>query len=548
MTQPSVDTDDYYGDKPEGQDQAQTPMDPAAAPAQTAQNPVPTTAPHATDDIQLGSELAHSISLHNSGYSGSSSNGGTGSSNGSSAHVANGDMAQRTLNMNMGHLGLSMNLGGMGVMDGKLVDKSRFLERFPDRPIILSPPPMDNGGHTALRNQSVGYNLRQEFETLKADLDLDLSLGNDGTPPQDARYDARPHLAFLGGSLYLNGPLMPERPLLPSQSGYMFGKPQLQMPARPQLVNDFSPAPRGSTFYQDMLSYTAWLEGLTPQELVAMLDYWCLNLPFDILLTIKSKLQNHPQGFGGYAYQGDGAGLGAEYADMDQLHLGEPLAPPLAQPKPKTNAAFKSHLFANPKVQRPKLADPLLRKRFADTARSPTLHLYEMTSFLQQAAASQSPHASNPVDDMELATAKLGALATINSRVALDSGRKPYLGRPPYDDVINRTQLLSVPAQKYSVAAMAGKKKDELPVKPRQVPTPPGTLMPTEIASQDLLNNIPAWLKLLRLHKYTDCLKDIHWAELVELDDDALEEKGVKALGARRKLLKAFEAVRLAKA
>ena len=68
--------------------------------------------------------------------------------------------------------------------------------------------------------------------------------------------------------------------------------------------------------------------------------------------------------------------------------------------------------------------------------------------------------------------------------------------------------------------------------------------MPNEVASIELLNNIPAWLKLLRLHKYTDCLKDVYWKDLIGLNSDQLEEKGVAALGARRKLLKAFEAVK----
>lgn len=60
--------------------------------------------------------------------------------------------------------------------------------------------------------------------------------------------------------------------------------------------------------------------------------------------------------------------------------------------------------------------------------------------------------------------------------------------------------------------------------------------MPNEVASIELLNNIPAWLKLLRLHKYTDCLKDVYWKDLIGLNSDQLEEKGVAALGARRKL------------
>lgn len=59
---------------------------------------------------------------------------------------------------------------------------------------------------------------------------------------------------------------------------------------------------------------------------------------------------------------------------------------------------------------------------------------------------------------------------------------------------------------------------------------------PTDIS---LLRDVPNWLRTLRLHKYTDVLKDMRWQDLVQLDDDGLERKGVNALGARRKLLKA---------
>jgi SAM domain (Sterile alpha motif) len=58
---------------------------------------------------------------------------------------------------------------------------------------------------------------------------------------------------------------------------------------------------------------------------------------------------------------------------------------------------------------------------------------------------------------------------------------------------------------------------------------------PTDIS---LLKDIPAWLRSLRLHKYTDNLKDLKWQELVELDDEGLEKRGVAAVGARRKMLK----------
>jgi hypothetical protein len=67
---------------------------------------------------------------------------------------------------------------------------------------------------------------------------------------------------------------------------------------------------------------------------------------------------------------------------------------------------------------------------------------------------------------------------------------------------------------------------------------------PEDPTDPSLLQDIPSWLRSLRLHKYTDNLKDMNWTELVELDDQALEERGVNALGARRKMLKVFEQVK----
>ncbi|KIJ62667.1 hypothetical protein HYDPIDRAFT_114334 [Hydnomerulius pinastri MD-312] len=59
-----------------------------------------------------------------------------------------------------------------------------------------------------------------------------------------------------------------------------------------------------------------------------------------------------------------------------------------------------------------------------------------------------------------------------------------------------------------------------------------------------LLNDIPAWLRSLRLHKYTPNFERMKWQDMVLLDDTGLEAKGVAALGARRKMLKTFETVR----
>ena len=59
-----------------------------------------------------------------------------------------------------------------------------------------------------------------------------------------------------------------------------------------------------------------------------------------------------------------------------------------------------------------------------------------------------------------------------------------------------------------------------------------------------LLNDIPGWLRSLRLHKYTPNFEHMKWQDMVIMDEAALEANGVAALGARRKMLKTFEIVR----
>ncbi|TCD60474.1 Flap-structured DNA-binding and RNA-binding protein [Steccherinum ochraceum] len=59
-----------------------------------------------------------------------------------------------------------------------------------------------------------------------------------------------------------------------------------------------------------------------------------------------------------------------------------------------------------------------------------------------------------------------------------------------------------------------------------------------------VLEDVPAWLRSLRLHKYTPNFEGMHWKDMVMMDEAALEAKGVAALGARRKMMKTFEIVR----
>ncbi|KAK3109285.1 Flap-structured DNA-binding and RNA-binding protein [Teratosphaeriaceae sp. CCFEE 6253] len=71
---------------------------------------------------------------------------------------------------------------------------------------------------------------------------------------------------------------------------------------------------------------------------------------------------------------------------------------------------------------------------------------------------------------------------------------------------------------------------------------------PEDPADLTLLRDVPNWLRSLRLHKYTQQLGDMRWQDLVALDEQGLEGKGVAAKGARTKLLKVFEEVRKAQA
>jgi hypothetical protein len=60
----------------------------------------------------------------------------------------------------------------------------------------------------------------------------------------------------------------------------------------------------------------------------------------------------------------------------------------------------------------------------------------------------------------------------------------------------------------------------------------------------ELLKDIPAWLKALRLHKYVPSFEGLSWKEMVVLEESELETRGVATVGARKRFLRLFEIVR----
>lgn len=552
------------------------------------------------------------------------------------------------------------------------MDKDPFF----DRPIVLSPQP---DHQTYQRNLSVGYNLQQEFEALKADLDLDLasSMGagngahvsssenthsstasltpNNGNLGQTngATVGAQNVPAHSSVQRSLTANLLAPTTLNPAlvlgldglnrtqAQGGLGSLLQLKsssffVPSRPHSVNNASShtqhhshaassahgtrsahsahsthSPYISLFYSDMLGFTSWMESLDPRDVLTMLDHWCNHLPFDILLTMRSRLDAHLDSQSTLTLpdldnlaldKSSHRLLDSDYSLDD--HMRAPgVHSALAQPRPKAHP-LKLHLFSESKVPRPKSADPQLATRLGPMARAvlPTSHLHEKTNFLQLAAALTSLLYPRGHEDFDLSSSqKLGALNTINSRVALDSNRKqtsqeinrmgnsqsvpapvPKYGAPlalnmsklsPDTTRSGKPHSTTPPASfaqsggpngavpfSHSVSSNSSVSASSNPANPVGAgsgsggsPSAPATSpnstasMPAEIANVELLNNIAAWLKLLRLHKYTDCLKGVPWRELVELSDEQLESRGVKALGARRKLLKAFDAVKAAR-
>ncbi|CEP12356.1 hypothetical protein [Parasitella parasitica] len=66
-----------------------------------------------------------------------------------------------------------------------------------------------------------------------------------------------------------------------------------------------------------------------------------------------------------------------------------------------------------------------------------------------------------------------------------------------------------------------------------------------DVVDMNLLEDVPAWLRSLRLHKYNPIFETLKWQEMLKMDDEALLNRGVAALGARRKLLKVFDQVKV---
>jgi len=60
----------------------------------------------------------------------------------------------------------------------------------------------------------------------------------------------------------------------------------------------------------------------------------------------------------------------------------------------------------------------------------------------------------------------------------------------------------------------------------------------------EMLEDIPVFLRSLRLHKYAPAFEGLNWKQMIRLNGDELQSRGVTALGARNKMLKVFDLIR----
>ncbi|CDK27883.1 unnamed protein product [Kuraishia capsulata CBS 1993] len=147
---------------------------------------------------------------------------------------------------------------------------------------------------------------------------------------------------------------------------------------------------------------------------------------------------------------------------------------------------------------------------------------------------------------------KLNALSTIAMRSKLDSKREERGRTAAVRNAYPASTSSSLPpAARVTPSSPPARNAGPAHVapvtpkaKPLDISSPKKVSLPKDIADPQLLNNIPAWLKALRLHKYTDNLKHLTWKEMINLDESGLEALGVGTVGARGKLMKAFSTVK----
>ncbi|KAI0244272.1 Flap-structured DNA-binding and RNA-binding protein [Massospora cicadina] len=129
----------------------------------------------------------------------------------------------------------------------------------------------------------------------------------------------------------------------------------------------------------------------------------------------------------------------------------------------------------------------------------------------------------------------------------LNSGtlQRPMSAAHTYDQAWRGARRLSPPSMVKSPAFPPGLNSPKWPITPTSLHYERPKISPMEQVDFALLEDIPAWMRSLRLHKYTSLFEKMHWRDIIVMNDQQLADLGVAALGARCRFLKAFELIKV---
>lgn len=238
--------------------------------------------------------------------------------------------------------------------------------------------------------------------------------------------------------------------------------------------------------------------------------------------------------------------------NLPSLSLGSPATPTPLTTATKESATVDEHSHAL------NLQDPSTWTNSTNAGNTPLLPLFQKNDGSAETGSSTAPGLSmmNPYTLNMLANAGLSPEAQLLAVQLIMSGLVQPTGAPTAGQKAAKkgaapgtaTWRTTPTSARYPTSALrTGLRTSALKsagLKSAGVDSPSVESPKPEDFKPEMLEDIPGWLRSLRLHKYTSCFEGLTWQEVIAVDDAALEAKGVSALGARRRLLRTFEHAR----
>ncbi|CCF57494.1 hypothetical protein KAFR_0C05030 [Kazachstania africana CBS 2517] len=296
--------------------------------------------------------------------------------------------------------------------------------------------------------------------------------------------------------------------LAPAGSGIM--SPTIQSPSSKS--QNVTPNIFGGT--HDIYQLCSWISNLTTQQQNSVMDNILSSLNEDVLHYTKLKIDTLTSN-----------GFTSPQINV-QPSVGISISPPVLQSNNDTTNLDSYFLGSSAyDEQDNSTLRSTIHQPWSPQPISKTSSLFDYSKFQLQRPKSADPHLGS-ANINQHTMSKRGMAKTLNTN-----------GNANNSNSLNKTTYQS---SYQDSSSQFNHNSSSTPASASSNPS----MNPKNLTDPKLLTNVPMWLKSLRLHKYSDNLKDLKWIELIYLNDEILELKGVAALGARRKLLKAFQIVK----